>query len=74
MLVDFSEPLDGELQAVWGLYPDLPRVVALCVGAGIYAALPMKASATLRAEVTAGPRSARGHSLLDAGPPRLSWK
>ncbi|AXA06275.1 TPA: hypothetical protein VDV13_004097 [Pseudomonas aeruginosa] len=38
VLVDFSEPLDDELQAVLVYTQDLPRVMALCVEAGIYAA------------------------------------
>lgn len=38
VLVDFSEPLDDELQAVLVYSCDLPRVMALAVEAGIYAA------------------------------------
>lgn len=37
-LVDFSEPLDDELQAVLVYSSDLPRVLALAVEIGIYAA------------------------------------
>ncbi|MBM7060604.1 hypothetical protein JQX08_07770 [Pseudomonas sp. UL073] len=38
VLVDFSEPLDDELQAVLVYSCDLERVLALCVEIGIYAA------------------------------------
>lgn len=38
VLVDFSEPLDDELQAVLVYGCDLPRVMALAVEVGIYAA------------------------------------
>ena len=38
MLVDFSEPLDDELQAVLVYASDLDRVLALAVEIGIYAA------------------------------------
>ncbi|CAD5108703.1 hypothetical protein [Zestomonas carbonaria] len=38
VLVDFSEPLDDELQAVLVYTSDLERVMALCVEVGIYAA------------------------------------
>ncbi|MCY1350346.1 hypothetical protein D9M69_365740 [compost metagenome] len=38
VLVDFSEPLDDELQAVLVYSSDLERVMALCVEIGIYAA------------------------------------
>ncbi|OLU32501.1 hypothetical protein BVH03_07495 [Pseudomonas sp. PA15(2017)] len=37
-LVDFSEPLDDELQAVLVYTTDLPRVLELAVEVGIYAA------------------------------------
>lgn len=38
VLVDFSEPLDDELQCVLVYTSDLPRVLELAVEAGIYAA------------------------------------
>jgi len=38
VLVDFSEPLDDELQAVLVYTADLPRVLALALEVGIYAA------------------------------------
>ena len=38
MLVEFSEPLDDELQAVLVYSCDVPRVMALAVEVGIYAA------------------------------------
>ena len=38
MLVDFSEPLDDELQAVLVYRNDLQRVLELAVEVGIYAA------------------------------------
>jgi hypothetical protein len=38
VLLDFSEPLDDELQAVLVYSTDLPRVMALAVAVGIYAA------------------------------------
>ncbi|MCQ4345919.1 hypothetical protein NGA35_00445 [Pseudomonas stutzeri] len=38
VLVDFSEPLDDELQAVLVYAADLPRVLELAVEVGIYAA------------------------------------
>lgn len=38
VLLDFSEPLDDELQAVLVYSSDLPRVMALAVEVGIYAA------------------------------------
>lgn len=38
VLVDFSEPLDDELQAVLVYGSDLPRLLALAVEVGIYAA------------------------------------
>lgn len=38
VLVDFSEPLDDELQAVLVYTSDLPRVLELAVEVGIYAA------------------------------------
>ena len=38
VLVDFSEPLDDELQAVLVYTTDLPRVLELAVEIGIYAA------------------------------------
>ena len=38
VLVDFSEPLDDELQAVLVYTSDLPRVLELAVAVGIYAA------------------------------------
>ncbi|MNG38723.1 hypothetical protein D3C84_1265310 [compost metagenome] len=38
MLVDFSEPLDDELQAVLVYRGDLERVLQLCVEIGIPAA------------------------------------
>ncbi|WP_181296928.1 hypothetical protein [Pseudomonas sp. Q2-TVG4-2] len=47
VLVDFSEPLDDELQAVLVYTCDLGRVMALAVEIGIYAA---PALATLQAE------------------------
>lgn len=40
VLVDFSEPLDDELQAVLIYSCDVERVMALAVEAGIYAAPP----------------------------------
>ena len=43
VLVDFSEPLDDELQAVLVYANDLPRVMALAVEAGIYAAPALQA-------------------------------
>ncbi len=47
VLVDFSEPLDDELQAVLVYTCDIERVMALAVEAGIYAA---PALAALQAE------------------------
>jgi hypothetical protein len=38
VLLNFSEPLDDELQAVLVYSSDLPRVMELCVEVGIYAA------------------------------------
>ncbi|MWV11382.1 hypothetical protein F3I62_04670 [Pseudomonas sp. R-28-1W-6] len=38
VLLDFSEPLDDELQAVLVYTSDLPRVMELAVAVGIYAA------------------------------------
>lgn len=38
VLVDFSEPLDDELQAVLVYAEDLPRVLELALEIGIYAA------------------------------------
>lgn len=38
VLVDFSEPLDDELQAVLVCTADLPRLLALALEVGIYAA------------------------------------
>ncbi|MOA43844.1 hypothetical protein D3C78_1660430 [compost metagenome] len=38
VLLDFSEPLDDELQAVLVYTSDLPRVMQLAVALGIYAA------------------------------------
>lgn len=38
VLLDFSEPLDDELQAVLVYTSDLPRVMQLAVAVGIYAA------------------------------------
>ncbi|MCL7462677.1 hypothetical protein [Pseudomonas sp. NW5] len=38
VLIDFSEPLDDELQAVLVYREDVPRVLALAVEVGIYAA------------------------------------
>ena len=38
VLVDFSEPLDDELQMVLVYTADLPRVLELAVEVGIYAA------------------------------------
>ena len=38
VLVDFSEPLDDELQAVLVYTSDLPRVLELAVEIGLYAA------------------------------------
>ncbi len=51
VLVDFSEPLDDELQAVLVYTCDLERVMALAVELGIYAA---PAYETLRAEQAEG--------------------
>jgi len=48
VLVDFSEPLDDELQAVLVYTCDLPRLLQLAVDVGIYAA---PAQDALRAEV-----------------------
>lgn len=48
VLVDFSEPLDDELQAVLVYTSDLPRVMELAVALGIYAA---PAYETLKASV-----------------------
>ena len=47
VLVDFSEPLDDELQAVLVYTSDIERVMALAVEVGIYAA---PALAALQAE------------------------
>lgn len=47
VLVDFSEPLDDELQAVLVYTCDVPRLLGLAVDVGIYAAPALKA---LRAE------------------------
>jgi hypothetical protein len=47
VLVDFSEPLDDELQAVLVYTSDVERVMALAVEVGIYAA---PALAALQAE------------------------
>ncbi|EXF46488.1 hypothetical protein BAY1663_01038 [Pseudomonas sp. BAY1663] len=47
VLVDFSEPLDDELQAVLVYTCDLERVLQLAVEVGIYAAPSLEA---LRAE------------------------
>ncbi|MNO51572.1 hypothetical protein D3C76_419700 [compost metagenome] len=43
VLVDFSEPLDDELQAVLVYRGDLPRVMQLCVEIGIPAAPALEA-------------------------------
>lgn len=43
VLVDFSEPLDDELQAVLVYTSDLPRVMQLAVEVGIYAAPALEA-------------------------------
>lgn len=43
VLVDFSEPLDDELQAVLVYASDLPRVMELAVEVGIYAAPALEA-------------------------------
>lgn len=43
VLVDFSEPLDDELQAVLVYSTDLERVMALAVEVGIYAAPALEA-------------------------------
>ncbi len=48
VLLDISEPLDDELQCVLVYTSDLPRVLALAVEVGIYAA---PAYETLRAEL-----------------------
>ncbi len=48
VLVDFSEPLDDELQAVLVYTCDIERVMALAVEVGIYAA---PALAALQAEL-----------------------
>ncbi len=47
VLVDFSEPLDDELQAVLVYTCDVPRLLELAVDVGIYAAPALEA---LRAE------------------------
>lgn len=44
VLVDFSEPLDDELQAVLVYANELDRVLALAVDVGIYAAPALKAA------------------------------
>ena len=43
VLLDFSEPLDDELQAVLVYASDLPRVMELAVEVGIYAAPALEA-------------------------------
>ena len=43
VLLDFSEPLDDELQAVLVYASDLPRVLELAVEVGIYAAPALQA-------------------------------
>lgn len=49
-LVDFSEPLDDELQAVLVYTSDLPRVLELAVEVGIYAAPAYEALKAAQAE------------------------
>ncbi|WP_027909981.1 hypothetical protein [Pseudomonas sp. URMO17WK12:I4] len=49
-LVDFSEPLDDELQAVLVYTTDLPRVLELAVEIGIYAAPAYEALKAAQAE------------------------
>ena len=51
VLVDFSEPLDDELQCVLVYTADLPRVLELAVEVGIYAA---PAYESLRAQLEEG--------------------
>ncbi|MEO4046022.1 hypothetical protein AAFN46_02880 [Pseudomonas sp. CAU 1711] len=51
VLVDFSEPLDDELQCVLVYSSDLPRVLQLAVEVGIYAAPAFEA---LKAELEQG--------------------
>jgi hypothetical protein len=50
VLVDFSEPLDDELQAVLVFSSDLARVMALAVEVGIYAAPAYAALKVAQAE------------------------
>ncbi|MGE8294198.1 MAG: hypothetical protein ACN6PH_01475 [Pseudomonas sp.] len=50
VLVDFSEPLDDELQAVLVYASDLPRVMELAVEVGIYAAPALEAMQAAQAE------------------------
>jgi len=50
VLVDFSEPLDDELQAVLVYTSDVPRVMELAVEVGIYAAPALAALQEQQAE------------------------
>ncbi|UVE18910.1 hypothetical protein NVV93_05845 [Pseudomonas sp. LS44] len=50
VLVDFSEPLDDELQAVLVYTSDLARVMELCVEVGIYAAPAYQAALDAEAD------------------------
>lgn len=49
-LVDFSEPLDDELQAVLVYSSELPRVMELAVAVGIYAAPALESLKAAQAE------------------------
>ena len=50
VLVDFSEPLDDELQCVLVYTSDLPRVLELAVEVGIYAASALEALQAIQAQ------------------------
>ncbi|MDP3814829.1 hypothetical protein [Pseudomonas sp.] len=51
VLLDFSEPLDDELQAVLVYTSDLPRVMELAVAVGIYAAPAYESLKAAQAEL-----------------------